>query len=188
MKKILVALLLSLSAVAVASTDVYAFSSTMKTYSLRKQGYVNTTLKGTLTIDSNTGDVSLDVLKKDTNERFVMTSSDWMGIVSGKKNRVGAMYFDISSTNDVLALSLAAHGATKTKEISYGPCGLAETCTKIKLLSGHMVGIYDCGCENSQHYNYMAECETLDEKTTSYSPVHGTWIAVLKTVDGEKYK
>lgn len=188
MKKILVALLLSLSAVAIATTDVYAFSSSMKTYSLRKQGYITTTLKGTLTIDSNTGDVTLDALKKDTNERLVMTSSGWMGIVSGKKNNVGAMFFDLSSTNDVLALSLAANGVTKTKAIGCNICGPVETCTKIKTLSGRMVGIYDCGCSNPQHYNYTAECETLDEKTTSHSPVHGTWIAVLKTVDGEKYK
>lgn len=188
MKKILVALLLSLSAVAVATTDVYAFSSTMKTYSLRKQGYVTTTLKGTLTIDSTTGEATLDALKRDTNERFVMTSEDWMGIVSGKKNRVGAMYFDLSTTNDTMSICLAANGKTKTKETSCGLCGPAETCTKIKTLSGRMVGIYDCGCSNSQHYDYTAECENLDERETSHSPFYGSWKAYLKTVDGERYK
>ena len=136
----------------------------MKTYSLRKQGYVTTTLKGTLEIDSTTGEATLNVRKRDTGEDLVMTSEDWMGIVSGKKNRVGAMYFDLSTTNDTMSICLAANGKAKTKETSCGLCGPAETCTKIKTLSGCMVGIYDCGCSNSQHYDYTAECENLDER------------------------
>lgn len=188
MKKILVALLLSLSAVAVATTDVYAFSSTMKTYSLRKQGYVTTTLKGTLTIDSTTGEATLDALKRDTNERFVMTSEDWMGIVSGKKNRTGAMYLEFATTNDIMSVCLASNGSAKTKKTGCDPCGTFETCTKIKTLAGHMVGMYDCGCDNPQHYEYTAECTELDEKGTSHSPFHGTWRATLKTVDGVRYK
>lgn len=188
MKKILVAVLLSLSAVAVATTDVYAFNSTMKTYSLKKQAYVTTSFKGTLTVDSETGEATLDAVKKDTREHFVMTSSGWMGIVSGKKNRTGAMYLEFATTNDTMSVFLSSNGKAKTKETGCDPCGISETCTKIKTLTGRMVGIYDCGCDNPQHYEYTAECIELDEKGTSHSPFHGTWHATLKTVDGVKYK
>lgn len=199
MKKIVMALALIASMCIVASEDVYTFKSTMNVYSLTKQKYVSTSFNGTLTVDTESGEAVISATKKDTKEAFELdlsggTTNSIAGsdgtifaIVSGKKNTVGAAYMS-AFEGEGLMLQLAGAGTAKTVVTGCGPCGDKTSCTKIKTMKGSMIGAYDCGCGNGQHFIYDGSCELPEEKETTTCPVYGKWTATLKTVDGAKYK
>lgn len=196
MKKLIMAAAVMLSAAVLASVDVYKFKSSMKVYSLTKKTYTTTSFNGELTIDSVTGEAVLKADKRDTREKLTLAAEEPFMIVTGKKDRTGAVLFELAavpdSTNETdrvaLVLTLSGSGKAKTKTEGCGPCGDETTCTKIARLSGRMTGHYDCGCPNPQHFEYTGECGPLDEKTETRCPVYGSWRAWLKTVDGKKYK
>lgn len=194
MKKLIMAVVVIAAASLMASVDVYKFKSSMRVYSLAKKGYVTTPFNGELTIDSDTGVVTLKALKRNTQESFEMTCDEPFGIVSGKKDRTGAVLFDFeseASTNGILPalqIVLSGDGRARTKTEGCGPCGETSTCTKITSLTGTMVGLYDCGCPNPQHYGYTGECVPLEERDETHCPIRGTWRASLKTVDGKRYR
>lgn len=123
-----------------------------------------------------------------------MTCDEPFGIVTGKKDRTGAMFLKFeseASTNSAmptLQIVLSGNGSARTRTEGCGPCGETSTCTKIRKLTGNMTGLYDCGCPNPQHYGYTGECVPLEERDETHCPVWGTWYAYLKTVDGKRYK
>lgn len=198
MKKLMMALALIASMMVCASVDVYDFKSSMKVYSLKSQKYVSTAFNGTLTVDTDTGDAVIRATKKDTKEVFELaleggstnaTDNAIFAIVTGKKNTIGAAYCSkFIDDEGALEMSISGHGTAKTVTTGCGPCGDKVSCTKIKKLSGSFIGAYDCGCSNGQHFIYDGSCELPEERETSVCPIHGTWTATLKTVDGAKYK
>ena len=198
MKKVMMALALIASMVVCASIDVYSFKSSMKVYSLKSQKYVSTSFNGTMTVDTDTGDVVINATKKDTKEVFELAldggstnaaDNAIFAIVTGKKNTVAASYWSQFVDEDGrLSMSIAGNGTAKTVVTGCGPCGDTSSCTKIKTIKGSFIGAYDCGCSNGQHFVYDGSCELPEEKETATCPVHGTWTATLKTVDGAKYK
>lgn len=112
-------------------------------------------------------------------------------IVTGKKDAVGAVYFNqFESEDGDLTLALAGAGSCKVTK-GCGPCG-EGSCTKIAKLKGTYIGNYKGGCtpcgDVTTHYNYEFLCDLPEEKDVETCPVYGSWSASLKTVDGAKFK
>lgn len=205
MKKIIMAFAVVFSVIsAFATADVYDFRSILHVYSLKKQAYVSTSLNGKMYVDD--GEISLILSKKDTKEAFDLAAgietvdtntttnteaaveSEAFAIITGKKNAVGALIFEVESEDSRLTLVLAGNGIAKTKMVGCTPCGDGSSCTKIKKLQGAYVGTYDCACCSAQHFSYDMNCEVSEERDQELCPIWGTWTATLKTVDGAKYK
>lgn len=184
MKKLIMALALIASMVTMGDTvDTYKFKSTIHVYSLAKQKYVSTSLNGDMKINTATGESILSVIKKDTKEAFVLTNStdDVYAIITGKKNTVGAALMGFVADDETLTVTLSGSGVANTKTTGCDPCGTKTVCTKIKNLKGSLVGLYDCGCSNGQHYEYDFSCDLPDDRETTECPVWGTWRMTFKS-------
>lgn len=166
MKKLVMALALIASTVAVASTDVYTFKSNIKfpaikiTKTAAWREAVSTTMNGTLTVASEDGAVVsnvLDVVVKKTGERFVFElDENSLAVLLGKTGTSAGSLISApeseSAEGGKIQFAAAGYGKAKVKTLTTGcgPCGdsTTETCTRITKISGHLVGLYTCPCDN----------------------------------------
>lgn len=187
MKKLIMALALIASTVtSYGSIDTYNFRSSMHTYSLARKCYVTTVFNGSLVINTETGYMEIMGTKKDTKEEIKLkldTGSDFddYALISGKKENVGATMLKFVSEDGKLELYLGGNASTKIKKSGCSACGECTSCIKLNSIKGAMIGSYECGCSNGQHYDYDFSCEIPDTKDLTKSPVWGTWNAKFKS-------
>lgn len=190
MKKISIMLIAACGVIAsvFADVSVYDFRSTMHVYSLAAKKYKTTKFNGTLTIED--GVPSLVGTIAGTKEDFELAlEGDKLVIVAGNNNKIGAVLASFLSSDERLYLTLSGAGVVKNTVTGCTPCGDGgSTCTKIKSLSGNYTGYYVCPCDNLQYFSYDWICTVAAEKDENRSPLWGSWKAVLKTVDGVKFK
>jgi len=199
MKKLIIALGLVASTVAMASVDEYSFTSTVKVPNVAGNArsgyyrqYASVKYTGTLIVDSDdptavTGVLELSNKKGQTFKADL--DAEAVAVLTGKKLNVPAVQFSAGSVDtDGFALCFAGMGSVKTKTTGCGPCGSVETCTRVTTMSGYVTGLYDCGCENDQYPVIDGTCDIDYTKETNIAPVWGQWSAKLVKVDGAKYK
>ena len=184
---------------AFASTDVYAFKTTIKYPAVGKTAFVGakTAVAGMLTIENDedsTNTTATLVLKlKATGATYTMTlDSETAYAVFGKKGTDCATtlkFVNEDPTEGLTELTFYGWGTLKTKKTGgCTPCGdTTAICSRVTALSGVVGGKYICPCGGS-FVEWDGSCEigdgTVDEMT-----VYGTSAAFkLQTVDGKKWK
>lgn len=198
MKKIVMALALIASTVAVASTDVYSFSTTLKYPAIGKSAFVpaSTVVKGTLAIDrddesTNSTAILVVTLKKTKETYTLVADAETQFAIFGKKGLDCATtlrFVNEDPTDGLIELTFYGWGALKTKKTGgCTPCGdTTEICSRVTKLTGVVGGKYICPCGGT-FVNWDGSCEITDDDTDEIT-VYGTSAKfVLKTVDGKKW-
>lgn len=207
MKKMIMMLAMFASICAMASTDVYTFKATVKypaikstkTFSYRQPAA--TTLNGTLTVDYDDENPTnltstLEVVLKKTGETFTYDlDTDTTVVLLGKTGTTPGMFINTSEEESTeggkLQFAAAGYGSGKMKTTTTGcgPCGDTSTtsCYRVTKVSGNIVGMYTCPCENPQFDEWLWTCDGIDLDATNTAPINGTWSLSLKTVNGKKW-
>lgn len=198
MKKIIMALAIIASTVAMASVDVYAFRSTIKFPVVGKTSFVPATsaVTGTLTIDQDSTNslATLVVTVKKTKETYTLVADATPFAVLGKKNTdcsTEITFTNVDEDSDGLVeLTFSGWGTIKTKKTgSCTPCGDTTTiCSKATKLTGVVIGKYACPCGGT-FVEWDGSCDLdTENKTAEVCPIKGSTASfVLKRVDGRKW-
>lgn len=201
MTKTIVAACVLAATTAIASTDVYEFTTTIKYPTVGKTAFVgsSTKLKGILTIDrdeealTNTTAV-LEVFVKKTGATYTFTPEDITDIaVFGKKGTDCATtikFINDDQSEGLTELTFAGWGTLKTKTTGgCTPCGdTTEVCSRITKLQGVVHGKWICPCGGT-FQAWDGSCiidpdDEVDDMTVYGSSAKFT----LKSVDGGKWK
>ena len=200
MKKMIMTLaLIAGTMCAFASTDVYAFKTTIKYPAVGKTAFVGakTAVAGVLTIedaeDSTNITATLVLKLKATKATYTLTlDSETAYAVFGKKGTDCATtlkFVNEDPSEGLTELTFYGWGTLKTKKTGgCTPCGdTTAICSRVTALSGVVGGKYICPCGGS-FVEWDGSCEigddTVDEMTV-YGP---TAVFKLQTVDGKKWK
>lgn len=200
MKKLIMTLaLIAGTMCSVASTDVYAFKTTLKYPAVGATAFVGakTAVVGTLTIETDeegaNPTATLVVTLKKTKATYTMTlDSETAYAVFGKKGTDCATtlkFVNVDPSEGLTELTFYGWGTLKTKKTGgCTPCGdTTAICSRVVSLSGVVGGKYICPCGGS-FTKWDGTCE-LGEDTVDDMTVYGsTAVFKLQTVDGKKWK
>lgn len=198
MKKIIMTLALVASMVAMASTDVYTFKTSIKYPAIGKTAFVPATsaMNGTLTItsdeDATNTTAVLEVTLKKTGEVFTLNLDEETAYaVFGKKNTDIATtlkFVNDDQTSGLTELTFYGWGTLKTKKTGgCTPCGdTTEVCSRVKTLSGVVGGKYICPC-GGEFTEWDGSCEIGEDTVDDITVFGKTATFTLKTVNGQKW-
>ena len=199
MKKLMMTLaLVATTMCAVASTDVYSFSTTLKYPAVGKTAFVPayTGVTGTLTIEgdedgTNTTATLVVTLKKTKKTYTLVLDEETAYAVFGKKGTDCATtlkFVNEDPTEGLTELTFYGWGTLKTKKTgSCTPCGdTTEICSRVKKLDGVVGGKYICPCGGS-FVEWDGGCEIGDDTVDEMTVFGKSAKFSLKTVDGKKW-
>ena len=198
MKKIIVTLAFIASMCAVASTDVYAFKTSLKFPAIGKTAFVGatTSVSGTLTIEDNadalqTAYLIVKLAKTKATYKLVPDEASKIALFGNKGLNCAQTikFVNEDQTEGLIELTFYGWGTLKTKTTGgCTPCGdTTQTCSRILKLNGVVGGKYICPCGGTFNA-WDGSCEIGDD-TVEYMTVYGqSAVFTLKTVDGKKWK
>lgn len=194
MKKMIMALALIASTVAMATTDVYQLTGSIDNlpYGVVKKGIASwntcsTAIKGTLTVDSDAHIGTLRMQIKKTGEIIELDVTDAFLSTVINKTRANVSFKAEDTETNAISLDFAGLANIKTKTTGGNACTAGTSCSKLTALKGRFIGVYDCGCAAGPFVEWDGACEIAEDSTT-LSQISGTWHLALVTVDGAKYK
>ena len=198
MKKMIMALALFASTLAVASIDVYTFKTTINYPEIGKTAFVRakSALNGTLTVttdeDTTNATAVLEVTLKKTGETYTLVADKYAAYaVFGKKNTDVAtklVFTNEDTGSGIIELEAFVQGTLKQKTTGgCTPCGdTTETCARVKELKGVVGGKFICPCGGT-FTKWDGSCE-IGEDEVEYMTIYGSSaLFKLKTVDGKKW-
>ena len=199
MKKMIIMLALVVASItAVATTEIYDFSTIIKYPAVGKTAFVgsSTRASGTLsitTIDETNTTAVLKLKLKKTGATYSFYPSDVSEIaVFGKRGTDCAQtitFVNEDTSEGLIELTFAGWGMLKTKTTgSCTPCGdTTESCSRVTKMQGVVIGKYICPCGGS-FQSWDGSCYIDPDDTVQEITVYGSSAKLtLKSVDGKKW-
>ena len=192
MKKLIMAVCLISASVAMASVDVYKFTTSIKYPAIGKTAFVpaSTSVKGTLTIVDNSEATLVVTLAKTKQTYTLVAEGDTVYAVFGKKGTdcaTSLKFVNEDPTEGLIELTFYGWGNLKTKKTGgCGLCGDVNVCSRMTSLKGVVGGKYICPCGGS-FTEWDGSCDIFDDEVQDMAIYGSSATFTLKTVDGQKW-